>query len=97
MGRSRGDQQGFLLGLVIPVALSHLLAALKPILLLNQLQEAGSPYNLSVSLCFYLGFLHHSSKYFSSPFTLVPLPWIRPLGWSLLAGGVRLAGLETLL
>lgn len=59
MGRSRGDHQGFLLGLVIPVAPSHLLAALKPLLLLNQLLEAGSPYNLSVSLHFYLCFLHH--------------------------------------
>lgn len=59
MGRSRGDQQGFLLGLVIPVAPSHLLPALKPILHLNQLREAVSPYNLSVSLHFYLCFLHH--------------------------------------
>lgn len=43
MGRSRGDQQGFLLGLVIPMALSHLLAALKPVLLLNQLRGGWLP------------------------------------------------------
>ena len=59
MGGSRADLQGFLLGLVIPVSLSQLLTALNPILLLNQLREAGSPYNLSVSTHLCLHFLDH--------------------------------------